>query len=415
VWFTVVDSNIGSELTTPNSVAEFTDAYYTAASTSNNVRAGPGGSTTQGDETFVKCQFATAVDPALATQITLTFEGYWLAACTGTMYAYNTATSAWDIVGTQAFATSDGTMTCHITTDAGDYISGGYVLWGVYGAAPRQRAYVDFLEVVIDYATPFADQESNTLNWTHDGTDVDHYNIYRSAAEGGSYTLIDFVPVGTNTYMDVDMGQADATYWWYKVMPVDPLGNEYTGDIAKQEPGGSVEPPVYYDIDLTGRSAGDWVFVSYPIGISGSIDVILDDAVTDWDVAKWYDGTTQTWKTYRKGATTNTFTTINNQMGVWLHLTAVGGAKLTTAQSGLYPSTAVQITLTKGWNMVGYPSQTPTPAGTALTGTGATIISVYSATTPYITDYTTLNSVTMSNGHAYWVFVPATVVWTVPL
>ena|GEM_PF-3626108 len=176
----------------------------------------------------------------------------------------------------------------------------------------------------------------------------------------------------------------------------------------------NITVPIPYDIDLTGRVAGDWAFVSFPIAISGNIETILDDPATDWDVAKWFDGSSQRWMTYRKGATTNTFTNIDNQMGVWVHLTIVVGDKLTTGLGGNFPASQVQINLYAGWNMVGYPSQTPMAANLALAGTGATIISVYIPATPYIQDFTDLSLVTMDNGNAYWVFVPAGITWDVP-
>lgn len=63
--------------------------------------------------------------------------------------------------------------------------------------------------------------------------------------------------------------------------------------------------------------------------------------------------------------------------------------------------------------MVGYPSQTAEAANLALAGTGATMVSVYSATSPNITDYTNLAGVTMSHGNAYWAWVSSTIVWNV--
>ncbi|MBU4591986.1 MAG: S8 family serine peptidase [Candidatus Thermoplasmatota archaeon] len=262
--------------------------------------------------------------------------------------------------------------------------------------------------------TPRDPLQDNTLNWTASTSpDVESYNIYRADNVAGPYSVIDNVPVGTITYLDPLMGTADAILWWYHITAVDTATNEGPATANVIEEGGG-PTPVTYDINITGRVAGDWVFVSFPIDITGDIETILNDGTTDWDVAKWFDSSSQRWMTHRKGATTNTFTTINNQMGVWVHLTAVGGNKLTTGLGGDYPASQVQIALSAGWNMVGYPSQTPMAANLALAGTGATIISVYIPATPYIQDFTDLSLVTMSHGNAYWVFVPAGITWDVP-
>ncbi|MBA3046446.1 MAG: immune inhibitor A [Candidatus Thermoplasmatota archaeon] len=253
--------------------------------------------------------------------------------------------------------------------------------------------------------------DHNTINWTASPPEIIQYNIYRSDIQTGPWDiahLVTSVPAGTFTFIDLNKGQADATYWWYVVRGQDGYGVEETNTNAVQEPGGGTP----YDIDLTGRIAGDWAFVSFPVAVSDNIETILDDPVTDWDVAKtWYNGT---WLTYRKGATTNTFSTINNQMGVWIHLTADGGSKLSLGIAGPLPPVPVQIPLYAGWNMVGYPSETNIAANLALAGTGATIISVYTPTTPFIQDYTDLASVTMTHGEAYWVFVPSGTTWDVP-
>ncbi|MBU4072344.1 MAG: immune inhibitor A, partial [Candidatus Thermoplasmatota archaeon] len=140
----------------------------------------------------------------------------------------------------------------------------------------------------------------------------------------------------------------------------------------------TVEAP--YLIDLSSYAGDSWAFISFPIAISGNIQDILNDTVygdgnTTWSVAKWYDGVTKTWKTYRHGSTTNTLFTIDNQMGVWIKLTANGGDKmLTTGIMGYYPTEEVQIQLYTGWNMVGYPSILPELALDALQGTSADMV-----------------------------------------
>gem|GEM_PF-1912562 len=353
VWFCDVNTNSQVELTTPgggSGAAEFTDIYYTAASTANDVRAGPSFDPGIGDEIFVKCVFATNVNPASLTAITLIYEAQYSAAQTCTMYAWNYATSNWDTVGaTLAFAiNTDNTMARSIAANWGNYVSGGVLLWGVYGNL-RGQCSVDFLQVQLTF-TPAA-------------TVSVHF--------------------------------------------------DYAGAQSSIDPTISIGGGTPYSINLTGKAAPCWVFVSFPHEVSGHIQTILNDTIlgdgnTDWDVAKTYsDGV---WLTYRKGATTNTFTDINNQMGVWLHLTNnEGDQALTLGMVGDYPA-LVQITLNPGWNMVGYPCATPQLASITLPPS-VDIISTWISTTPYIVDTTDLFSVIMSEGNGYWVHSNAACLW----
>jgi len=272
--------------------------------------------------------------------------------------------------------------------------------------------------------------DDNAVNWTasaDDGAgadDVDYYNIYRSDVEAGPWDgahIIDTEPAtgaGSYSYIDLLRGQADATQWWYVVRAVDLSSNEDTNTAAVQEPG--FVPDLPFDIDMTSYSAGDWAFVSFPIDISGDIQDILNDAAegdgqTIWDVAKWYDPTTPAdpWKTYRFGVSTNDLTFINNQMGVWIHLTANNGDQmLTTGVVGDYSGAAVDITLTDGWNLVGYPSETDRLASITLPG-AVDMVAYYNGGATYLITDAPPNTVTFSNGNAYWVHVTSDTLWSV--
>jgi hypothetical protein len=257
----------------------------------------------------------------------------------------------------------------------------------------------------------------NTLNWTASTSlDVAQYRIYRAATEGGTYTEIATVPFGTNTYVDTDRGNADATLWWYRVRAEDLAGNIETNTNSVQELGGGGLPP--YPISLTGKTASSWVFVSFPSGLTGNIETILNDAtsgdgLTTWTVAKWYNPQTPAdpWKTYRVGGTANDMPTMTNAMGVWLWITGNSGDQVLTLSSYVATPASTEITLYAGWNLVGYPSSTNRLASATLPGT-ADIVSVYSGSGLY-TDYTNLASATMSHGNAYFVHVTATTPWTV--
>jgi len=261
-------------------------------------------------------------------------------------------------------------------------------------------------------------QDHNTLNWTHTGADVDHYVIYRSVASSGPWDeahVIDSVPVGTNTYTDFNKGLGDTTIWWYVVRAEDTVGNRESNTNSMPEPG--VAPP--YAIDLAGKSANSWVFVSFPSDITGNIHTILDDAtagdgLTTWTVAKWYNPATPTdlWKTYRVGSTVNDLTTISSTMGVWLWITANGGDQALTLNAYAAPSTTpVTINLRTGWNMVGYPTMT-SRAESATLPAQADFVAVWQAATPYITQHAK-GAALMVAGNAYWIHVTSDCTWTV--
>jgi hypothetical protein len=271
--------------------------------------------------------------------------------------------------------------------------------------------YID--NIVLSYMVP--NTNDNTINWTHAGTNVSYYRVYRSATQAGTYTLIGTSPVGINTYVDLGRGTADGTLWWYIVRAVSSADLEESNNIAVQEPGGGAP----YAISLTGKTAGTWVFVSFPHAVSGNIQTLLNDAAlgdgqTTWTVAKWYNRQTPAdpWKTYRTGSTVNDMPALTNTMGVWLWLTANGGDQmLTLSSSGSYSATAVSINLYTGWNLVGYPSAT-NRLGTATLPAQADMVSTWQAASPYITD-SAPGSVTFSHGNAYWVRVTADCTWAV--
>jgi hypothetical protein len=225
---------------------------------------------------------------------------------------------------------------------------------------------------------------------------------------------------GTGTY---NLGFDNAKITWTQASPLVYAEFDYgltQSNVAPYIGSGGGPAPATYNIPLTGKTANSWVFVSFPIDVSGTINTILNDATlgdggTTWTIAKWYNPQTPAdpWKTYRVGGTANDLATVNNQMGVWLWITANGGNQmLTTGVTGLYPTSSVNIELKAGWNLVGYPSATSRLASATLPGV-ADRVSVWNAASPYVTDYSDKSLVTMSQGNAYWVRVTSDVTWTV--
>jgi hypothetical protein len=176
-------------------------------------------------------------------------------------------------------------------------------------------------------------------------------------------------------------------------------------------------PP--YTIDMTGKAADSWVFVSFPSGVTGDIQTIMDDSIsgdglTTWSIARWYNplDAADPWKTYRVGGTANDMPTISNGMGFWIYLTANGGDQVITLSSYVATPASTLIQLYAGWNLVGYPSATAT--------TGATlpaevdILSVYSGSATY-NDYigAAMDPIAITHGNAYFVHSTVDTVWTV--
>jgi len=256
----------------------------------------------------------------------------------------------------------------------------------------------------------------NQLDWNCGDPDVSQFNIYRTNVPNsndiGDYSLIDMVPTGTDTFLDPLAGLGDATIWWYIVRSEDVYGNEELNVNAARE------PPPPFTINLTGRNAGDWVFISFPTCVSGNVVTVLNDSLhgdggTSWDVAKWYDPRDKSdpWKTHRIGGTHNDLPAIDNTMGVWLHLTTNGGDEmLTLGPSADLPDSSVQIPLYAGWNLVGYPSAADRVGGNL--PPQADMVAVWTAESPYIEDLGPA-AVMMSHGNAYWVRVTADCIWTV--
>jgi len=412
-------------ITTPPSQAdmnapgtEYTDPQYTPMSASDDTRntiARGGAATVTQNRYEIN---GITEDPATISNIDILWEGMYSTTGIGSMYLYNYGTATWDLQGaTIAFTLNvEQTVTRSITTGFANYISGGTMRYLMHESV-RPLTYVDFTAVTITYSS--ASTLHNTLNWTASSSgDVDHYNIYRSAAgTDAAYSVIDTVPFGTNTYIDLIHGTADGTLWWYYVTAVDIATNEGTGTTHVQEPGSTAQP---YNIDLTGKAINSWVFVSFPIAISGNINTILNDAtlgdgLTTWTVAKWFNIQTPAdpWKTYRVGSTVNDLATIDNTMGVWLWITANGGDQnLTTGLTGDYSASNVVISLHTGWNMVGYPTATSRAETATLTNAAIDFVAVWQAATPYITQHAK-GAAMMVAGNAYWVHCTADCTWTV--
>ena len=126
---------------------------------------------------------------------------------------------------------ADGWSTDWNTTGVGD---GPYDIKATATDTKPQTADSATIGVTVDNTAPAqvsgltvtpVSSSQLDLDWDANGEpDVDHYNVYRSDTEGGTYSPVD--SSGTNSYSNTGL-EATTTYY-YKVSAVDAVGNEGT-------------------------------------------------------------------------------------------------------------------------------------------------------------------------------------------
>jgi carboxypeptidase T len=361
-WFCDNDDGSDFELTTPNSVAEFSDLYYTNAASSNDVRAGPSVAPGTGDEVFTKFRMAVSENPSTLTSIQFTYEARHSAAngiCT--LYALNQTSQAWDPVGTTmtfAAANTDYTMTRTLSSFARNYVAGGALMWGVYESVSNLQVSVDFAQAVLNYNLPTA---------------VFTFGYDSSAT-----------PSSVHPYLTAGGG------------------------------------PVQCDVAV---NATGWNLVSLPIRNTAGAGIawLFTDQVAPlvtWDRIMWYNPRTSgdPWKQYSKNwpGALNDLTSYNTTMGVWLNVTSVGDGIIT--KSGLNwtadPSTAVPVKA--GWNLIGFPSDDAAyPVGNLKSDCMViTMVQGFMPSATYRVTNNLADSQLLAQGRAYWVFCTGDGSWT---
>ncbi|MFO7793226.1 MAG: S8 family serine peptidase [Candidatus Saliniplasma sp.] len=275
----------------------------------------------------------------------------------------------------------------------------------------------------IQVETQMTDGDSNNIiTWNsslEDPDGVSHYNLYRSEDSSGPWddsNLIDQVDADGSagySYIDVDKGKADNTYWWYVIRAVSVDGAEEQNTNAVPEPGAETS---LLDISLTtDTQADDWNFVSFNlIPEDTSLTAILDDTEHgisgSYDKVMYYDAETNEWQSYIPGRAGhfNSLDTWDHTMGVWIQMNADD----TLTVEG-YEPTSTDITLQPGWNMVSYPSST---AGNNGLPAEVDMIGYFDASAPYNIAYDhDPGTFTFEPGQGYWIHNPLDtgITWTV--
>ena len=161
-----------------------------------------------------------------------------------------------------------------------------------------------------------------------------------------------------------------------------------------------------------------WNLISCPMILAdSSLPNALTDADTSWDTVRFYDSLDMLdhWKSYStlRPVSLNDMHNVSCDMGIWLHIPDVDSLGDGFIEiNGIMPE-ARNITLYAGWNLVGYPSLTPSLASDTLPG-AVDMIAVYDAAEPgIIRDTTDLSSEMMNCYSGYWVHVTSDTIWFV--
>jgi len=161
-----------------------------------------------------------------------------------------------------------------------------------------------------------------------------------------------------------------------------------------------------------------WNLISIPLIQSDtSLDACLSSITGSYDAVQWFDAGFGSWKHTHpsKPFHLNDLSEIEHTIGFWIHITEPGGVLF--EYSGIQPTSNQSISLSFGWNMVGYPSLTRNNMTNGLNnisfGTDVDCIHWYDAadkTWHFMgpDDY-------FIPGRGYWVHAKVEATWEVPL
>jgi hypothetical protein len=163
-----------------------------------------------------------------------------------------------------------------------------------------------------------------------------------------------------------------------------------------------------------------WNLISIPlIQLDTDLLDVLDSINGSYDAVQWYDAsdTSDSWKHHHisKPLNLNDLETVDNKMGIWIHITEPGGVLFQC--SGIIPIENQSISLKTGWNLVGYPSlsnRTRTLSLNNLTfDLEVDAIWTYNASNQKWEQIGEFDY--FERGKGYWVHAKTDCVWDVPL
>lgn len=246
--------------------------------------------------------------------------------------------------------------------------------------------------------------ENVTLNWflsPDDGTGfkfVTGYRVYRNStydSDGLGYALVASLPNGTSEFIDNLVGEGDPDDYFYRVCASG--SNNNTTCAANQA--AKFTRPLSKGLNLA----------SIPLVQSNeSVEKVLQ--TVEFDKVWVYDSPSGKWKWFMtfkpyKGP----LQSINESQGFWVNVT--NDCNFTVV--GVVPTQTV-IGLSKGWNLVGYPSfrQDYAVAGLKADVLATRVEGYDNSTSPYSLRLMADGDL-LGTGYAYWLNVPAGTNWMV--
>lgn len=248
------------------------------------------------------------------------------------------------------------------------------------------------------------DLENVTINWSLSPDDgmgsmtVTGYRIYKNMTydtDGLGYSSISSLPNGTSTFTNIGAGEGDLNNYFYRVCARDVNNTTACSRIQA----GKFTRPLVKGPNLA----------SIPLIQSDeSVEEVLQ--TVEFDKAWVYDSSSEKWKwhmTFKpyKGA----LQTINETQGFWVNVT--NNCNFTVA--GIVPIQTT-IHLSKGWNLVAYPSfqQDCTVADLKADVFGERIEGFEASAPPYFLRLM-LDGGVLQPGYGYWVRVVDEITWVV--
>ncbi len=241
------------------------------------------------------------------------------------------------------------------------------------------------------------------LNWTASSSnDVMHYNIYKSTTSNEFDFTYPYALTNGTTWIDEGAGDGDPNDYFYIVRAVDMKLYNDTNRIKVGK----------YVTSLHEK----WNLVSTPLILSKTDPTeVLQTVENSCQIAFYFDASDSIdpWKDTRTGDLIQ----INNTMALWLHLNA--SDNFITA--GKLP-TSTNISLYKGWNLIGYPSFSNSSLDDVLEGLNwkeARFYDRWDAKGDYWKQNNTEKSAHMNDlyemrtGNGYWLYVVENCTWTV--
>jgi len=243
------------------------------------------------------------------------------------------------------------------------------------------------------------------ISWSlspDDPTNLDNYEVWRSSTgydknKGAAYTLLGTSPVGQGFYLDGGAGADGITYFYFV------KAKNVGGTASTVDQGAKAVKTLISGMNL----------LSIPV-ITSDMTLTTILAGANYDSARWYDplDTVDHWQSYKPGRAYNDFSVATMSMGIWVHTTSAGNAKV----AGKVP-TGMTVQIKAGWNLVGFPSFMPYTLGQLKSQMPGNVMAfeAYNALeAPYYLDRINYDTFQLTPGCGYWILALNDANWNVP-